>query len=445
MARINADDLPNLRPSASSAVSLYLRLRRSRAGSSVVSKGGQKSLKKDFTNAGAHTINAPMNIGPRSILLVAPVVLASVSWLPNEVFALDFSQARVTQVVQDVKVVPSGAAARPAAVNETVHQGSAVQTGTQSRSELTFQDQTITRLGENTIFSVGKGGRTIDLGSGQFLLYVPKKAGGAKVKMGSVTAAITGTTVMGHVYESGLVEFTVLEGSACIHLDKWGQAMYVQAGQRIVYDPMLQRLEDPVDVDIQEQLSSPLVADFRKLPSAALINEEIAIQHGRANDDLVRALAASGATIDTATPEQFLAAFDSLIASADPRVVCALVGRAARARPDLADRIAVAAITAARPVRGYSKDFKQPVGKEIPCEWVQCILQAAIAADPSAQRAIIDAALAAAPMLRDCILAVTPCPGENEFVQPYIIGPINPANFVPPPVSPEQPPTTNNR
>ena len=115
-----------------------------------------------------------------------------VSWLPNEVAALDFSQARVTQVVQDVKVVPSGAAARPAAVNETVHKGSAVQTGTQSRSELTFQDQSITRLGEKTIFSVGGGARSIELGSGQFLLYVPKKAGGAKVKMGSVTAAITG-------------------------------------------------------------------------------------------------------------------------------------------------------------------------------------------------------------------------------------------------------------
>ncbi len=133
-----------------------------------------------------------LNIRPRSILLVAPVALASVSWLPNEVAALDFSQARVTQVVQDVKVVPSGAAARAATVNETVHKGSAVQTGTQSRSELTFQDQTITRLGEKTIFSVGGGARSIELGSGQFLLYVPKKAGGAKVKMGSVTAAITG-------------------------------------------------------------------------------------------------------------------------------------------------------------------------------------------------------------------------------------------------------------
>src|SRR5213083_405123 len=326
-----------------------------------------------------------MHIQSRFILTIATLAFALASGLPNEVSADDLKEAKVTQVVQDVKVVPSGAAARPVVVNETVRQGNAVQTGTQSRSELTFRDQTITRLGEKTIYNIG-GGRTVELGSGQFLLYVPKKAGGAKVKMGSVTAAITGTTVIGHVYESGIVDFTVLEGSACIHLDKWGQAMYVAAGQRVTYDPMLQRLDNPVDVDIQEQMSSPLVSDFSRLPSYPLIEEEIAIQRGRGNDALARAVAASGATIQTASAEQFLAAFNSVIVSADPHTVCTIVGRAVRARPDLADRIVVAAITSARPVRGYSKDFKQPIGKEIPCEWVQCIIQAAIAADPGAER-----------------------------------------------------------
>ena len=132
-----------------------------------------------------------MNMDRRYILLVAPVACALVNWLPNNLSAEDLQEAKVTQVVQDVKVVPSGSAARPASVNETVRQGNAVQTGTQSRSELTFRDQTITRLGEKTIYNIG-GGRTIELGSGQFLLYAPKKAGGAKVKMGPVTAAISG-------------------------------------------------------------------------------------------------------------------------------------------------------------------------------------------------------------------------------------------------------------
>jgi hypothetical protein len=95
-------------------------------------------------------------------------------------------------------------------------------------------------------------------------------------------------------------------------------------------------------------------------------------------------------------------------------------------------------------VRGYSRDFKQPVGKEISCDVVECIIRAAIAANPAAADQIINAALQAAPMLRDCISAIQPCPPTNAFAEPYIISPLNPANFVPPPVSPEQPPTTNH-
>ena len=131
-----------------------------------------------------------MHIQSQYILTIA--ALAFASGLPNQVSADELKEAKVTQVIQDVRVLPSNASPRPAAVNDDVRHGTAVQTGVQSRSELTFKDQTITRLGEKTIFSVGEGARTIDLGSGQFLLYAPKKGGGVKIKAGAVTAAITG-------------------------------------------------------------------------------------------------------------------------------------------------------------------------------------------------------------------------------------------------------------
>ena len=133
-----------------------------------------------------------MNIQFRVILTIVSLAFAFAIWFPNGVRADELKEAKVTQIIQDVRVLPSGAAARPAALNDDVRQGTAVHTGIQSRSELTFKDQTITRLGEKTSFSPGGGVRTIDMGSGQFLLYVPKKSGGAKVKMGPVTAAITG-------------------------------------------------------------------------------------------------------------------------------------------------------------------------------------------------------------------------------------------------------------
>jgi FecR protein len=110
--------------------------------------------------------------------------------------AAQLKEARVTQVVKDVKLLPTGAAARPAAISDEVRDGTAVRTGVDSRSELRFTDQTLARLGANTLFSFSEGTRNLNLQDGAMLLRVPKGAGGAKINSSAVTAAITGTTVM---------------------------------------------------------------------------------------------------------------------------------------------------------------------------------------------------------------------------------------------------------
>jgi FecR-like protein len=384
-----------------------------------------------------------MNIESRVILTIASLVSVLAAWVPNEVSAADLKEAQVTQVVQDVKLLPSNAAPRPAVVNDNVRQGIAVQTGVQSRSELTFKDKTITRLGEKTISSVGEGARTINLSSGQFLLYVPKNSGGAKIKMGAVTAAITGTTVLGNVNPSGTASFTVLEGSACIHLDSVGQSLEVHAGQKLTFDPVANRLEDPVDVDLNQVLTSSLVKGFRPLPSAPLIQQEIQKQHGATggvsgNADLTRAINVAGASsVSTATSDEFMRALDSLFARSTPQKVCDYVAAAVRVRPDLAEKIVVSALT-------ISRVDRQPGGKQISCEDIDCIIRAAIAAHPSATREIVSAAASAAPLLRDCIVAaanvVQPCANANAFVEPRTLNSVNPANDQP--VSPEQPPSS---
>ena len=70
-------------------------------------------------------------------------------------------EARVTQVVKDVKVVAAQAAPRPATLSDTIRGDTAVRTGVESRAELTFSDLTIARLGANTIFSFNEGTRTV--------------------------------------------------------------------------------------------------------------------------------------------------------------------------------------------------------------------------------------------------------------------------------------------
>src|SRR5687768_7670924 len=54
-------------------------------------------------------------------------------------------EARVTQIVRDVKILPADAGARAAVVNDRVADDTGVRTGGESRSELTFADLTITR------------------------------------------------------------------------------------------------------------------------------------------------------------------------------------------------------------------------------------------------------------------------------------------------------------
>ena len=141
----------------------------------------------------------------------------------------ELKEAKVTAVVNEVNLLPTAAAPRKAAVNDDVRRGTAVRTGGESRSELTFTDQTIARLGANTLFSFEEGTRKMELGGGAMLLRVPKDAGGAKIRTAAVTAAITGTTVMMQYDAKGYAKFVVLEGDCLSVSDR--QSGRLRAGE----------------------------------------------------------------------------------------------------------------------------------------------------------------------------------------------------------------------
>src|SRR2546421_10694309 len=128
-------------------------------------------------------------------------------------------EGRVTSIFHDVQVLPTQADARPAAINDKIDEGSALRTGHDSRSELTFADLTITRLGANTIFSFNKAGRSVRLDSGAILLYARKNSGPAQVSTKAVTVGITGTTVIVEAKPDSYDELTVLEGDARFSLN----------------------------------------------------------------------------------------------------------------------------------------------------------------------------------------------------------------------------------
>ena len=197
----------------------------------------------------------------RSLSFLGVILASAVS-----VAAAQLKEAQVTQVVKDVKLLPTGAAARPAAVSDEVREGIAVRTGVDSRSELKFTDQTLARLGANTLFSFNEGTRNLNLQDGAMLLRVPKGAGGAKINSSAVTAAITGTTVMVETHavtkknKNSYYKFIVLEGTARLYLPgRLGESTLVKAGQMIIMRLDSKMIPEPVDVDIGKITQSSLL------------------------------------------------------------------------------------------------------------------------------------------------------------------------------------------
>jgi len=206
---------------------------------------------------------------------------------------IDFAQSptpdpegRVTIIFHDVQLLPAQADARPAAINDKVDEDTALRTGTDSRSELTFADLTITRLGENTIFSFNKAGRSVRLENGSILLYAPKNSGAAQISTKAATVGITGTTVIFESKPDSYDRLIVLEGVARFSLNNNpNQSAEVRGGQLLNVNSGAKKLPKPGRVDLRRIIRThPLIKDFPPLPSLDLI---LATAQGR-NPNLPR-------------------------------------------------------------------------------------------------------------------------------------------------------------
>ncbi len=236
-----------------------------------------------FTRICEYTM-AVMFFGGRGFCLLAALLAAF-----SNTNASELMEARVTQIVRDVQLLPNAAPARPAVVDDQVRNGTAVRTGIESRTELKFTDTTLARLGANTIFSFTEGTRNLELSDGAMLLRVPKNAGGAKINTAAVTAAITGTTVILEFHKSSYVKFIVLEGTGRIFIPNHvGESVLVHAGQMLITKPNARNLPSPVDVDIRKLMkTSRLIKGFGKMGSEELIAETEADQdEERADGDV---------------------------------------------------------------------------------------------------------------------------------------------------------------
>ncbi|MEY2484605.1 MAG: hypothetical protein QOH39_253 [Verrucomicrobiota bacterium] len=216
----------------------------------------------------------------RSPFLSVPFAVLLTLVLARFVVAADRKGAHVTQVVHDVRLLTSQTASRAATINESIGEGTAVRTGTDSRAELTFADESLTRLGANTVFSFGPG-HNFDLTSGAMLLAVPKEAGTAHITTAAVTAAISGGVAMIESHKNSWRKFIVLEGQGVITIKGTNQSITLFPGQIVALPPGATKFTKVQNIDLEKLTKKSLLLRFSKMPHWAklLVDKQVEKQH----------------------------------------------------------------------------------------------------------------------------------------------------------------------
>lgn len=211
------------------------------------------------------------------------VIMAVASALANisSTQAGSLKKAELTQIINEVGVIQPGQGERRAAVNDVIEGKLGVRTGQKSRAELVFEDETLTRLGANTIFNFEDGSRNMDLNQGTILLQVPKNAGGATIRTAAVTAAVTGTTILfEHTPASvvpealkksedrrqrrphGYIKALVLEGYLKVWLKgKIGESILIGPGQMLIMADDATSIPELVDFDVATVMKTSKLLD----------------------------------------------------------------------------------------------------------------------------------------------------------------------------------------
>jgi len=207
------------------------------------------------------------------------IVAVSYGALVHPSIAGPLTSAEVTKIINRVNVIDPAKGGHPAVLRDVIKDDLGLQTGTKSRSELLFQDNTLTRIGAETFFSFKTGTRDMTLEKGSMLLQVPKGLGGAKIHTAAVTAAITGTTIMMEYRPGQYLKVLVLEGSLRLSRNgSFGDSIVLRPGKMVIMRPDAKRIPDPIDVDLAEIVKTSTLVNFpggNILPSMPLIQVAI--------------------------------------------------------------------------------------------------------------------------------------------------------------------------
>jgi hypothetical protein len=227
------------------------------------------------------------------------ILWAALFGLALQLHAKPLTESTFTEVVKDVNVVADTAKTTTSArVNETFKAPDLVRTGPDSRAEMTAPDQTVIRVGANTVFSFEPAGRNLRLEQGSVLFHPPAGTGGGRIKSGGSTAAVLGTTLIVSATANGGFKVILLEGKGTVTLPG-GTSATLHAGQLVFVLPG-GTLSPVLDINLGKLVAgSQLVNGFsHPLSSLPLIQAAIDQQNSQL---------ASGNATDTGVPADHFA------------------------------------------------------------------------------------------------------------------------------------------
>jgi len=197
--------------------------------------------------------------------------------------AAQLTESTFTEIIKEVELLPAVTkSSSPAKLNQLVKAPDMVRTGADSRAELTAPDNTITRVGANTVFSFETTDRVLNLQKGSLLFHSPKGVGGGMIKSGGASAAVLGTTLLVASTADGGFKVILPEGRARVTLPN-GRSVGLRAGQIVYVLPGGNGFSGVLDINLAKLVAgSLLLTGFsHELPSARLIQDAVKRQSGQ--------------------------------------------------------------------------------------------------------------------------------------------------------------------
>ena len=223
----------------------------------------------------------------RSLHSTIAFALSSAMTLTNIASAANIESSTITEVVKSANILQPSAKSRKAArVSDVFGIPSILMTGADSRVEMVADDQTVTRVGANTVFSFEPQKREINLQKGSVLFNSPTGKGGGTIRTAAATAAVQGTTLIVVTTKNGGFKVMLLEGHGSVRT-AGGKSRSVAAGQ-MVYALPGGDLSGVLTFHLAEQVGAARLVNGFKKPlaskdkiEAAIAKQEVQIAKGQ--------------------------------------------------------------------------------------------------------------------------------------------------------------------